>query len=194
MKATEHAQLARAQAGDMEAFADVFEAYRPVVFRVALRLVGEADAEDVVMETFLKAWKALPRFRGNSGLQTWLFRICNNCAYDVLRARGRRGRHEVCPRADANGETPEPVDVTAATPAEQAADRDLAAAVRAGLAALPPDHARVLLLRYADGLSYRETAAAVGVSVGTVMSRLFYARKKLQQQIRWLERNATYGA
>jgi len=87
-------QLERARKGDVEAFAEVFEALRPLVFSVANRLVGPNDAEDVVMETYLKAWQGLPRFRGKSSLKTWLYRISRNCSLDFIRSRQRAPAEE----------------------------------------------------------------------------------------------------
>jgi RNA polymerase sigma-70 factor (ECF subfamily) len=84
------ARLAAAGKGDMEAFAALFEELRPMVYEVACRLVGPSDADDVVMETYLKAWRAIPRFNRRAALKTWLYRVTYNCALDFLRSRQRR--------------------------------------------------------------------------------------------------------
>ncbi len=165
--------------GEMEAFAARFEPLRPMVFRVACRLVGENDAEDVVMETFLKAWQALPGFHARASLKTWLFRIAWNCANDHWRRRQRERRHGLSPDAD----SPDLAALADSrpSPADLAADADDAARVRHALALLPEAMRTTLLLRYADDLSYREIAAATGVRIGTVMSRLFQARRRLRR-------------
>jgi RNA polymerase sigma-70 factor, ECF subfamily len=171
----------RARQGDVDAFAELFEQLRSRVFTVAWRLVGSNDAEDVVMETYLKAWKALPGFNQRASLETWLYRIAHNCAVDVLRKR----------RPLPDGQR-EPVDVEALAdprarpPDEAAAASDLAREVRQALDTLSPEHRTALRLRYSDGLSYAEIAAATGVSIGTVMSRLFNGKRRLQQQLKAL--------
>ena len=83
-------QLERARQGDVNAFANVFENHRPTVYAIACRLAGPDDADDIVMETYLKAWRALPRFHRRAALKTWLYRIAHNCAMDFIRARSRR--------------------------------------------------------------------------------------------------------
>lgn len=185
-KAELNEKLRKARAGDAEAFAFIFEALRPLVFTVALRLVGNADADDVVMESYLKAWKALPGFTGMASLQTWLFRIAYNCAQDHIRARGRR-REDPLPV----NEDGEPVEIHLerdASPADQVMRNELGTRIEHCLAQLPPLHRTTLLLRFADELSYRQIAAATGVSIGTVMSRIFNGRRKLQALLRDVDR------
>jgi RNA polymerase sigma-70 factor (ECF subfamily) len=165
----------------MQAFADLFEPLRPAMFSVAYRLVGPDDAEDVVMETFLKAWQALPTFGGRSSMETWLHRIAHNCAVDALRSRDRRKdrpRREGDTDQDALANLPDPAQKR---PDEQVAQNETAREVVAVLDELPPEHRATLLLRYADGLEYSEIATATGVSIGTVMSRLFYGKRKMKK-------------
>lgn len=173
-------RLRQAQQGDMNAFAELFEPLRGKVFAVACRIAGPNDAEDVVMDTFLKAWEALPGFGGRSSLKTWLLRIAANRARDVLRARGVRAARTLSDD-DAEGAVRQVSDPTQAGPDEQAADREAQGLAARALTTLPGPHRQVLLLRYADGLSYADIAAAAGISIGTVMSRLFYARRKLRE-------------
>jgi RNA polymerase sigma-70 factor (ECF subfamily) len=168
----------RARQGDMEAFAELFEELRPMVHAIACRLVGSSDAEDVVMETFLKAWKAVPRFQGSSSLNTWVYRITHNCAQDFLRARSRRDARLAPVEKDATplDNVPDPHQVS---PADSLVNAELGRMIDIALARLSPEHAATLQLRFVDGLSYSELAAATGVSLGTVMSRLFNGRRKL---------------
>ena len=178
-------KLRQARKGDADAFAAIFESFRPLVFSVAVRLVGSSDADDVVMESYLKAWKALPNFSGLSALKTWLFRIAYNCAQDQLRSRGRR-REEPLPV----NEDGEPVEIRLerhASPADLVMRNELGTAIERCMAQLPPLHRTTLLLRFADGMSYQEIAAATGVSLGTVMSRIFNGRRKLQALLRATE-------
>ncbi|MBN2451117.1 MAG: sigma-70 family RNA polymerase sigma factor [Lentisphaeria bacterium] len=182
--------LEQARNGDRTAFAAVFEQYRPLLCRIAYRLVGADDFEDVVMDTYLKVWKAIPRFQGRSAVRTWLCRVTHNCALDHLRRRRRQAARTL---HDAGSETEEGslwdriADDGQAAPDRQAGLRDLGELLRRALDELTPEHRQCLLLREVDGLSYRDTAAAAGISIGTVMSRLFYAKRRLRQILRRLE-------
>lgn len=173
--------LGRAQQGDLDAFAELFEPQRKAVYAVACRLVGPVDAEDVVMDSFLKAWQALPRFGGRSSLQTWLYRIAHNCAVDFLRARERRKEQAPAFRETAEDALARLPDPDQERPDEVLAGDETARAVAEALGRLPPEHRTTLELRYTDGLDYSEIAAATGVSIGTVMSRLFYGKRKLKK-------------
>ena len=177
-----NALLRRAQGGDMDAFAELFEPLRPMVHAVASRLVGDGEAEDVVMETFLKAWQSIPRFGRRSSLKTWLYRITHNCAVDLLRARARHRARTVAPDEREASDTLERIaDPAAVAPDEGAERSDLAAAVADALGQLGDAHRATLQLRFVDGLGYAEIAAATGASIGTVMSRIFYGRRKLRR-------------
>jgi RNA polymerase sigma-70 factor (ECF subfamily) len=178
----------RAQKGDVDAFASAFEDLRPVVLAVARGLVGPDDADDVVMETYLKAWQAIPRFNRRAALKTWLYRITYNCSLDFLRARARRKERFLSQAGDEDLPPPDVPDTTNPRPDEVAAAGDRAARVRHAVGLLPPDQRTTIQLRYTHDLSYAEIAAATGVSIGTVMSRLFNAKGKLR---RLIEQEAT---
>ena len=176
--------LDRARHGDTEAFAAAFEQYRPLLYRVACRLTGPDDAEDVVMDTYLKTWKAIPRLRGDTALRAWLCTATRNCALDSLRHRRRQDEKLVRDTAAEADETPllERLPDSQAEGSDRRAERlDLGAELAAALQSLSADHRTTLLLREVDGLSYKEVAAATGVGIGTVMSRLFYAKHKLRK-------------
>ncbi len=177
----------QAKRGDMEAFTRLFEPLRPRVFAVACRLVGPTDAEDVVMDTYLRAWKALPAFRGGSTLKTWLMRIARNRALDMIRAR-HEGARESLSAEDAPADVRNLSDPTQPLPGEDLAGREMAGVLDAALGRLDPVHRTTVLLRYADDLSYAEIAAATGVHIGTVMSRLFNGKRKLRALVEGLER------
>jgi RNA polymerase sigma-70 factor (ECF subfamily) len=171
--------LEQAQRGDIQAFAQLFEPLRGKIFAVACRLVGPDDAEDVVMDTFVKAWKSLPGFRGGSSLKTWLFRIASNRARDLLRRR--RPTVDATPvDTETRAAWPELTDPTQPGPDELAAENEDGVLLGRALAELPAAHRNALLLRYVDGLSYSEISAATGAAMGTVMSRLFHAKRKLR--------------
>jgi len=177
--------LRLARAGDIDAFCRAFEPHRMLVYAVARRLVGADDAEDVTMDTFLKAWQGLPGLRRDRGLRAWLCRIARNCALDIIRTRSRRAE---LGRADGAGGGEDALeqlaDPNAIAPDEELARQDDAARLAPALAALGEAHRTTVEFRYADGLSYGEIAGATGVSIGTVMSRLFYAKKKMRQLMR----------
>ena len=180
--------LVKARTGDAAAFAELFESFRPLLYRLAYRLVGPDDCDDVVMDTYLKAWRAIPEFGARASMKTWLCRILRNCGLDHLRQRQRRQAR----RAEATEPTqPDPVDLLPAAereqPDERAAAADLGQHIRDALATLSEGHRAAILLREVDGLSYREIAAATGVSIGTVMSRLFHAKRNLQKLLKGID-------
>jgi RNA polymerase sigma-70 factor (ECF subfamily) len=179
--------LRAARSGDIQAFATLFESFRGMVFRVAVRLTGENDAEDVVMETYLKAWQSLPGFHARAALKTWLYRIAYTVSVDLLRARERRARRFI-PESEIDPDQPfDAADVTQQTADEAVESRDTAGAVQGVLKRLPAEHRTALMMRFADDMSYAEIAAATGVSIGTVMSRLFYGKKKLKDLLKGSE-------
>lgn len=134
------------------------------------------------MDSYLKAWQALPRFRGTARLDTWLYRIVYNVALDRIRKQQRR--HELPLAIDSDEDRPHEIpDPTAAAPDALLQRHELQAEVRAALQQLPASHRTALELRYVEELSYAEIAAATGVSMGTVMSRIFNAKRKLKKEM-----------
>ena len=166
--------LARSAAGDRAALDELFRRYRTVAFRVAYRLLGrEADALDAVQDGFVKALTHLDRFRGHSSFKTWLLRIVCNAALDLGRCRRRDGWND---RPTPAGPEPD------AAPGPDAGlhRADLRRAIDAALARLPASQRQTFVLHVDGELTYREVADALGISIGTVMSRLYYARQKLK--------------
>jgi RNA polymerase sigma-70 factor (ECF subfamily) len=194
MEAPDQALLEQARRGDAEAFARLFEPWRATLYSVACRLVGESDAEDVVMDTYLKAWRALPGFSGRSALRTWLYRIAHNCALDCLRARRHTVSENEGRERDDDGAARDWPDTKQRSPAEAVAGAEVTDLVGQAMAQLGDEHRTTLLLRFADELSYAEIAAATGVSIGTVMSRLFNGRRRLQRLLAELELTPGKGA
>jgi RNA polymerase sigma-70 factor (ECF subfamily) len=170
---SEHDQLVRAQAGDKAAYGQIVQRYRRLIVSVAYHQgLDLAAAEDAAQETFVKAWLALPRFRESGGsLRAWLCRIATNAAMDLHR------------RTRQAAELSEDVAAREAGPAEQAEANDRAQVVRQALAQLPPASRTALVLREYEGLSYAEIASALDIPLGTVMSRLNYARGRLREQL-----------
>jgi RNA polymerase sigma-70 factor, ECF subfamily len=171
--------LAQFAAGDRKALDELFRRYRTAAYRVAFRLLGnEADALDAVQEGFVKALTHLDGFQGRSSFKTWLLRVVSNAALDLGRQRGRRETQSL--ESATAGETL-PVQLTAEDVAAAGLEQaDLRALLDRALASLSEAQRQTFVL-YADaGLSYREVADALGISIGTVMSRLFYARQRLR--------------
>ena len=181
MQPGESELVQRSQGGDLEAFNVIVERYQSQVFNLAARILGNrASAEDVVQEAFISAHKAIGRFRGGS-LRAWLLRIVSNASLDHIRTLRRR-REESLDQAEldvgfqppSRGEGPE----------QQAIRMELGAELQRAIISLPPDQRAVLVLVDVQGLSYEEAAQSVGVSVGTVKSRLSRARVRARDYLK----------
>ena len=168
----------RAAGGDEDAFAQLVGLHEKKVYGLALRMCGNPeDAADAAQEAFLAAWKGLPRFRGEAGFSTWLYRLTSNAAIDHLR-RVKRQRGGVS--LDGGGPGLDAVD-DAPSPQAQAEETELREAVAEGLSMLSEDHRQALLLRELRGLSYEEIASELRVDLGTVKSRISRARGSLRK-------------
>ena len=170
--------LDRFARGDKTALDELFRRYRAVAYRVAYRLLGrEADSLDAVQNAFIKVFTHLDRFQGNSSFKTWLLRVVCNAALDAGRVRKRDGRLEFysmlaeSPHDRANDEPP---------PDSELERADLRRAIDTALAQLPEAQRQTFVLHVDGELSYQEVAETLGIAMGTVMSRLYYARQKLK--------------
>ena len=169
--------LERCIAGDRPALEELFRRYRQPAYRVAHRLLGnEADALDAVQDGFVKVLANLGGFEKRSSFKTWLLRVVSNAALDLGRQRGRREAFATVGDA-ANGESQPLVWDDPTLGLERS---DLRRLLDAALAALPEPQRQTFVLHVDAELSYREVADALGISIGTVMSRLYYARQKLR--------------
>lgn len=176
--------VALAQQGDMRAFDALVTRHRNRIFAMIRNMTrNEADAWDISQDVFVKAWHALPRFEAKARFSTWLYRIAHNAVYDWSRKRKIESIGEL------NDEIFERDRIDpAATTAPSAAEApdaalghgELRAKIEQALAKLSPDHREVVLLKDVQGLAYKEIAEVMDCTLGTVMSRLFYARQKLQ--------------
>jgi RNA polymerase sigma-70 factor, ECF subfamily len=171
--------IARAARGDRPALDELFRRYRDTAHRVAYRLLGHPDdALDAVQDGFIKALTHLDGFEHRCTFKTWLLRVVSNAALDLGRQRRRRDELNavVTERVALDGgTTPDHTD-----PIREAEEADLRRALAAALQQIPESQRRTFVLHVDGGLSYREVADALGISIGTVMSRLFYARQKLK--------------
>ncbi len=175
----DQALVADAVAGGRDAFEALVRRHQTRIVNYAMAIVKDpADAEDVAQETFIRAYRSLARFRGDSSFKTWLYTIATNAARTGLERRGRRGRVEDGSLDDEAGPL-----VAADVPAGDA-DAETALvrreAIDRALAALPADLRVAVVLRDVEGLDYKEIAAATGAPIGTVESRIFRARRRLR--------------
>ena len=171
--------LARAAAGDRSALDELFRRYRQPAYRVAFRLLGnEPDALDAVQEGFVKALTHLSGFQGRSSFKTWLLRVVSNASLDLGRQRGRR--ESLSLDAAPADEAFSPRLLTADESGLGLERADLRRQLAEALATLSDAQRQTFVLHADAGLSYREVADALGISIGTVMSRLYYARQKLR--------------
>jgi len=168
-----------AQKGDTRAFELLVLKHQNRVITMIGRIVGEGDAPDVAQITFLKAWRALPGFQGNSQFYTWLYRIGINCAKNYLVARSRRPSYQDIDIADAElfGHTGQLSD--ADTPEHMLLSDEIKENVAKAISKLPPDLRQAISLRELEGLSYEEIAEVMGCPIGTVRSRIFRAREAI---------------
>jgi RNA polymerase sigma-70 factor (ECF subfamily) len=154
-----------------------------------LNMTGnDADAWDLSQEVFLKAWRALPKFEARSSFYTWMYRITHNVTYDWLRKKKISPGTEFddtlgIPDIAAGAQTVPRGDTA---PDVLMENKELGNEIKAALQELSPEHRAIILLKEVEGLSYQEIGESLDITMGTVMSRLFYARKKLQTLLQHL--------
>lgn len=176
----------RAQRGDKRAFGLLVEKYQRKLGRLLSRMIRDpAEVEDVVQESFIKAYRALPNFRGDSAFYTWLYRIGINTAKNYLVAMGRRPQvtSEIEVEDAENFEGGENLR-TVDTPETELMSKQVAKTVNETVAALPEELRIAITLREIEGLSYEEIATLMGCPIGTVRSRIFRAREAIAEKLR----------
>jgi RNA polymerase sigma-70 factor, ECF subfamily len=178
----------RCQAGNTEAFDELVTRYRTRIFAMIYNMVhNEQDAWDLAQDSFVKAWKSIKRFRGKSSFYTWVYRIVMNVTIDWLRKKQVKGAgvefddaiqlkeinpaSKTLPKADP-------------LPYERMERAEVRTRIDDAIKQLSPEHRAVILMKETEGMQYHEIAESLGCSIGTVMSRLFYARKKLQNLLK----------
>ena len=178
----------RCQAGETEAFDELVTRYRTRIFAMIYNMVhNEQDAWDLAQDSFVKAWKSIKRFRGRSSFYTWIYRIVMNVTIDWLRKKRVKG---------AGVEFDDAIQLREVNPASKTLPKadplpyermertEVRARIDNAITQLSPEHRAVILMKETEGMQYHEIAEALGCSIGTVMSRLFYARKKLQNLLK----------
>lgn len=173
----------RCQGGDTKAYNELVTRYRGKVYAMIYNMVrNEQDAWDLAQDAFLKAWKSIASFRGQSAFYTWLYRIVTNVTIDWLRKKQIQGGTEFDDSLELSHVEPGSVTLPKAEllPDEKMEHAEIRKRIDGALGKLSPEHRAVIVMKEMDGMQYNEIAVALGCSLGTVMSRLFYARKKLQ--------------
>ena len=174
-----------AQQGDLMAYDALVRKYQNRVLNLIGNYVSDrAAAYDVAQEAFLKAWRGLPKFRGDSKFYTWLFRIAVNCAKNHLVAQKRRGERQAPVPADGEGPSIEEMQADLTTPEQEEEARQLERALNDALSGLSEELRVAISLCEIEGMSYEEIAHVVQCPVGTVRSRIFRARQSLEQSLR----------
>jgi len=177
------ALVRRCQKGDALAFEQLVIKYRSKVFSMIYGMVqNEQDAWDLAQEGFVKAWRSIHRFKGQASFYTWLYRIVTNVAIDSLRRKGFKKTAEFDDDIAANEVAPgsKTVPTPDPMPHHGLEREEIRQRIEQAISKLSPEHRAVIVMKEIEELQYSEIAEALGCSIGTVMSRLFYARKKLQ--------------
>jgi RNA polymerase sigma-70 factor (ECF subfamily) len=176
----------RVQAGDKKAYNLLVSKYQRRVARLLTRMVkNQEDIDDVVQDTFIKAYRAIGNFRGESAFYTWIYRIAINTAKNHLVTQNRRPMT----LNDSNDDDSETFEDNSAlsnidTPESLMQTKQIGEAVNEAMAALPDDLREAIIMREIDGLSYEEIASAMDCPIGTVRSRIFRAREAISQKIK----------
>ena len=165
--------ITQAQQGDRNAFSELVHQHRMSVVNVIYRMCGEVGlAEDMAQETFIRAWQKLPNYKPRSPFRNWLFRIATNATLDVLRRERETVDIDSYQMMGSNRGPEAALEV-----------KDRAKIVQQAVLSLPPSSRGVLVLREYEGLSYKEISETLGIPIGTVMSRLNYARRRLTEEL-----------
>ena len=183
MENSDAAAVAQVRAGDSDAFRVLVERHSRSVFRLAFRMTGnEQDAEDLVQETFLRAYRQLGRFDGRAGFSTWVYRIAANCSLDLIRARKRRQEQQT--PVDAEGqEVPSVAVAEAPTPDRLAFSGELQRLIGPALNRLSAMERAAFVLRHYEGMCMEEIASALGVHAGAAKHSVFRAVQKLRRAL-----------
>lgn len=178
--------VARVQQGDKQAFDLLVIKYQRKILRLLSRMIrDQSDIEDVMQEAFIKAYRALPQFRGESAFYTWLYRIAINTARNWMASQGRRPSSPNNNQSE-DGETFDEIDnlTDNNTPESVLASQEIAATVNETIQELPEELRTAIVLREIEGLSYEEISQAMNCPIGTVRSRIFRAREAIAAKLR----------
>jgi RNA polymerase sigma-70 factor, ECF subfamily len=186
---SDEALVKAAQKGDMAAFEELVGRHRDKVYARAYSMLrNEDDAVDLSQETWVKGWQRLKQFQGDSSFLTWITRIVINLCLDHLRKQKRQRTESVEEMGEESGGVERQMPVVTVNPTERLEREELRLRIDKALAQMTPEHRTVLILHEFEDLEYREIAKRMECSIGTVMSRLFYARRKMAVLLAGLKR------
>ncbi len=181
MEESDAALVTRAREGDQDAFRLLVERHSLRLFQLAFRMTGnEQDAEDLVQETFLRAYKQLNRFQSRAGLGTWLYRIATNCSLDLLRRQKRRGDQERAVEFDSEEAA---ILSDAAAPDQQVYHGEVRQKVESVMRELTPMERTAFVLRHFEGQSIEEIGSALGAGPGATKQSIFRAVQKMRRAL-----------
>lgn len=177
--------VSRSRQGDKSAFAKLVNSYYEMVYVVCYGVLQNREAaRDTTQEVFLKVFREIERFKGDSKFKTWLYRIAMNASIDVTRRRRPQVSLDATDVSDEEDQAPVIIEETGPGPRESASKAELKTLMAKAVEQLSPEHRAILVLREWQGLTYEEIAEALDLELGTVMSRIHYARKKLGEVLR----------
>ena len=183
--------VARCKEGDRDAFRSLVQKYERRIYGIVVGMIRDREeAWDLTQEVFVKVYRHLGSFEGNSSLYTWMYRITVNLCIDYIRKRKEASlEFDDARRHDGPVGLDSPVGKPADTPPQRLLREELVGKVNQALERLSPKHKQIIILREVEGLAYQEIADVLGISIGTVMSRLFHARRNMQRVLeKYLEK------
>jgi RNA polymerase sigma-70 factor, ECF subfamily len=189
MEMTDIAAVSRARSGDADAFRGLVEQHSRSIFRVAYRMTGnEHDADDVVQETFLRAYRQIDKFEERANFGTWLHRIAVNCSLDLLRSRGRHERYRI-KNDDEDGDMTREFESTDPQPDRLLLSAELKDHVLAALERLSGNERTAFVLRHFEGMPVEEIGRTLGIQVNAAKHTIFRAVRKLRESLEPLVRS-----
>ena len=189
MEMTDVAAVSRARGGDEDAFRDLVQRHSRTIFRVAYRMTGnEHDADDVVQETFLRAYRQIEKFEERANFGTWLHRIAVNCSLDLLRSRVRHEKHRITDKEDEDGDMTREFESTDPQPDRLLLSAELKQHVLAALERLSGNERTAFMLRHFEGMPVEEIGRTLGIQVNAAKHTIFRAVRKLRESLEPLVR------
>jgi RNA polymerase sigma-70 factor, ECF subfamily len=189
MEMTDLAAVSRARGGDADAFRDLVQRHSRTIFRVAYRMTGnEHDADDVVQETFLRAYRQIEKFEERANFGTWLHRIAVNCSLDLLRSRTRHEKNRITEKDDEDGEMTREFESTDPQPDRLLLSAELKEHVLEALDRLSGNERTAFMLRHFEGMPVEEIGRTLGIQVSAAKHTIFRAVRKLRESLEPLVR------
>ena len=187
--AADEQMVAWAKDGDTEAFEELIHRHRDKIYaRAMIMMRNEVDAVDLSQEAWVKSWQRLHQFQGESSFATWMTRIVINLCLDQIRRQKRTRAESIEEMQEESGGVERQMPIAETNPTEGLESEEVRRRIDEAMGKLTDAHRTVLVLHEFEGLEYKEIAKRVGISIGTVMSRLFYARRRLASLLQSLKR------